>query len=102
MKGLVHIYCGEGKGKTTAAMGLALRFSGTGRKVLIFQFLKQDISNERKAFLELPNITILKGYSEVKFVKNMTETEKIKTKEYYTKRFLEITNMVKQNECHKN
>ena len=38
--GLIHIYCGDGKGKTTAAMGLALRCAGHGETVVIAQFLK--------------------------------------------------------------
>ena len=37
--GLIHIYCGDGKGKTSAAMGLGLRAVGHGKKVLLTQFL---------------------------------------------------------------
>ena len=41
MQGLVHIYTGNGKGKTTAAFGLGMRAAGAGLKVCIFQFLKR-------------------------------------------------------------
>ena len=41
-KALVHIYTGEGKGKTTASIGLAVRAAGAGMKVLFVQFFKED------------------------------------------------------------
>ena len=39
-RGLIHIYCGDGKGKTTAATGLAVRAAGRGKRVVIARFLK--------------------------------------------------------------
>lgn len=59
-KGLVQIYTGNGKGKTTAAVGLALRAAGHGGKVLIYQFLKPaslDLG-ERKAAEGISEITV--------------------------------------------
>ena len=44
--GLIHIYCGDGKGKTTASMGLAVRAAGRDKKVLLTQFLKDNESGE--------------------------------------------------------
>ena len=56
MPGLIHIYCGEGKGKTTAAIGLAVRCAGSGRKVLILQFLKDGKSSEFASLSHVPGI----------------------------------------------
>ena len=43
-QGLIHIYCGDGKGKSTAAAGLAARAAGRGKQVLVARFLKTDDS----------------------------------------------------------
>ena len=57
-KGLVQIYTGNGKGKTTAAFGLALRASGAGFKVYIGQFIKDKAYSEIKALKKIKNIKI--------------------------------------------
>jgi cob(I)alamin adenosyltransferase len=46
LKGLVQVYTGDGKGKTTAALGQAMRATGQGLKVIFFQFLKGEEGGE--------------------------------------------------------
>jgi len=59
MKGYIQIYTGNGKGKTTAAFGLALRAFGAGKKVFIAQFVKGQVYSEIKALRQfLPGITV--------------------------------------------
>lgn len=58
-KGYIHLYTGDGKGKTTAALGLSLRAWGSGMKVLIIQFLKKGDYSEIKALSALgPGMTV--------------------------------------------
>ena len=56
---MIHLYCGDGKGKTTAAMGLALRTAGRNGAVVIAQFLKGGDSGERYALARVPQVTLL-------------------------------------------
>ena len=56
-KGHLQVYTGEGKGKTTAALGLLLRASGAGMKVFLGQFLKQARYSEHKTLALLPGVT---------------------------------------------
>ena len=58
MKGYIHIYCGDGKGKTTAAVGLAVRAAGRRKKVLVSRFLKTDDSGEVAVLDRIPGITV--------------------------------------------
>jgi len=59
MKGYIQVYTGNGKGKTTAALGLALRAAGAGKKVYFAQFVKGKAYSEIKAIRKyLPDITI--------------------------------------------
>lgn len=58
MKGYIHLYTGNGKGKTTAALGLALRAVGAGKKVFIAQFVKGMHYSELDVLGRLPEIEI--------------------------------------------
>lgn len=58
-KGLIQVYTGDGKGKTTAAVGLAVRALGNKLKVKIFQFFKSEISGEVEQLKKLGAEVIL-------------------------------------------
>ena len=57
-KAYVQVYTGDGKGKTTAAIGLAIRAIGAGKKVLFLQFMKSTVYSEHKILPNLPNLTL--------------------------------------------
>jgi len=76
-KGLVHIYTGNGKGKTTAAIGLGIRACGRGFKVLMVQFLKGAETGELDTLKKLePDFMLYRGTELRKFVWNMSDEEK--------------------------
>lgn len=94
--GLIHIYCGDGKGKTTAAMGLILRAVGREKKVLLTQFLKSGRSGELISLERYKDyVEFLLGKPVNKFVWNMNDEEKQQAKEEHTARFKEIVEKVK-------
>lgn len=88
--GLVHLYCGDGKGKTTAAIGLALRCVGGGGKVLIYQFLKDGSSGEIKVLKQIRGIHIIEPESDITFVSRMSEEKKKELKLTYSNRIEDI------------
>lgn len=55
---MIQIYCGEGKGKTSAAVGAAIRAAGQGLRVLFIQFLKDGDSGEMAVLRRLPEVTV--------------------------------------------
>lgn len=76
MTGLVHLYTGDGKGKTTAAIGLAVRACGRGRRVLIVQFLKGRDSGELHSLALLPNVEVLRLSHDYGFFRSMTDAQR--------------------------
>lgn len=74
MTNLLHVYTGDGKGKTTCAMGLATRMLGYEKPVLIIQFMKQPNSGELVSLRKL-GATIYPAPSMTKFTYQMDEDE---------------------------
>jgi cob(I)alamin adenosyltransferase len=76
-RGLVQVYTGDGKGKTTAAAGLALRAAGRGLKVIFIQFLKSSDSGEVMLIEKsIPEIQVKRFCSQEKFIWNMDKDER--------------------------
>ena len=73
---MIQVYHGDGKGKTTAAIGLAVRFSGAGKKVLFCQFMKGNISSEIGVLQKLENLEVELIGKKFGFYKDMTEQDK--------------------------
>ena len=75
MQGFIHIYTGEGKGKTTAALGLALRAAGAGLRVGLFQFLKVGDYSEIKALRRLSPPVHVAQFGTGRFVRGRPTAE---------------------------
>lgn len=75
-QGLIELYCGDGKGKTTAALGLILRASGRGFKVILCQFLKGWETGELKTLSLLPGVQVFRAPGITKFSFQMSDQEK--------------------------
>lgn len=95
MFGLIHIYCGDGKGKTTAAVGLAVRCAGRGNKVLLVQFLKSRDSGELYSLAKLPDIEVIRGKESKKFTFQMNEEEKHALLIEHNKMFEQVLEKIK-------
>lgn len=95
MCGMIHIYEGDGKGKTSAGVGLCIRCAGSGQKVVYTQFLKTDCSSELKILEETPNIRVVHCGECFGFSFRMTPEQKEQAKEFYSchlKKVIELVN----------
>jgi cob(I)alamin adenosyltransferase len=77
MHGFIHVYTGDGKGKTTAALGLALRAAGAGLQVFIAQFLKQGDYSEIKALKRFGDLITVEQYGLGRFIRGYPDPEDI-------------------------
>lgn len=73
---MLQIYCGDGKGKTTAALGLLLRAAGAGMRVHFVQFLKGGASSELVSLERLPGVAVRRCDRDYGFTFQMSGTER--------------------------
>lgn len=92
---MIHVYTGDGKGKTTAATGLAIRAAGGGNRVLFFQFLKCDTSSERNILGKVNNISLININCDIPFLYGADKETIAKIKGLYKNKVEEIYNLRK-------
>lgn len=90
MPGLIHLYCGDGKGKTTAALGLALRAAGARKQVVFTQFFKDGSSSEIGPLAALPGVRVFHADTVRGFYRNMTPTQREQAGKDYTALFRQV------------
>lgn len=84
--GYVHVYCGDGKGKTTACVGLAIRAISHDWRVLFAQFLKSGQSGELRILEQTSLITVMSGSPVKQFSWKLNEAERLIARTFYDDR----------------
>lgn len=97
--GLIHVYCGDGKGKTTAAIGLILRALGRQKRVVLVQLMKNRKSGEIEMLEKIENIAIFRGKDGDGFSFSMTDEQKKKTREISDENLSRALEILKRGEC---
>ena len=97
MTGLLHVYTGTGKGKTTASVGLSVRAAGAGLKVLFVQFSKDGSSSEIKVLESIPGIRTMYCPKPYGFFKFMKEEEKAQAIDDYRALFYRALAEAREN-----
>lgn len=98
--GLIQVYCGEGKGKTTATIGLGIRALGNNMKVIMIQFLKNDNTGECKLLKQLePGFKVFHFEKHRAFTWELKEEEKKELKEEITMAIKFARKVMDTGEC---
>ena len=87
---MIHLYCGDGKGKTTAAVGLAVRAAGSGMKVLFVQFSKNGNSSEVEVLASIGGIETCHPTVHYGRFKTMTDNQKAEIHMHYGEMLTDI------------
>lgn len=87
---MIHLYCGDGKGKTTAACGLAVRAAGSGMRVLFVQFFKSGRSSEINVLSALPGVETLAPAVHFGRFSKLTEEQKTAVSAHYASMLADV------------
>jgi cob(I)alamin adenosyltransferase len=91
---MIQLYAGDGKGKTTAAFGQALRAIGHGWSVCVVQFLKDGSSGEVAAIKNLPNVSVVACASGITFSFRMSEEQRAAARDEFARMLSQATELV--------
>jgi cob(I)alamin adenosyltransferase len=95
---MIHLYCGDGKGKTTAALGLIVRHIGSGGRAVFAQFLKSTPTGELAA-LETLHVPVYRNDIPHGFFPSMTEETKSEVTRLHNRTLAEVAGLVKARSC---
>lgn len=98
-QGLIHIYTGNGKGKTTAALGLILRACGRGMNVILVQFLKNRDTGELHALNKLNGVTVLRNAGDFAFFSSAADSEKEEIRRQNNANLTEAFRLANEKAC---
>lgn len=98
-EGLIHLYTGDGKGKTTASIGLAIRAAGSGKKVVFSQFMKGRKTSELNSFALIPNIKVIRSDKNLGWFKKDSEDSIAAFTSEHNRILTEIEKLISSGEC---
>ena len=98
-QGFIHVYMGDGKGKTTAAVGQCVRAAGAGLRVVFVQFMKGRKTSELNSLQRLENLKILRSEEDFGFYAQMSEGDRTEITRIHNRLIDEVTTLVNEGSC---
>lgn len=95
---MIHVYCGDGKGKTTAALGLILRHAGGGGRAVLAQFLKSTPTGELAALKTL-GVPVYRNDLPHGFFPDMDDETKAAVRRMHGRTLETVARIARANEC---
>lgn len=96
---LIHMYYGDGKGKTTCSIGLAIRAAGSGMKVLFVQFMKGRDTSELRILENLENVQIFRNHKDLGFLNTMTLEQQENMKQMHQTTLEQVASIIERGDC---